>query len=110
MVCDVCGETVFGTVTLVSRTGTRKCFAVDTRLGRRLLAALDAADAVVASDPQFQLARDRAAGGWIIAHAAGARNPTFLDGVAIVDTPRLEHGQTISIGVERLPLRVEIDE
>ncbi|HEV2146412.1 MAG TPA: hypothetical protein VGR37_03255 [Longimicrobiaceae bacterium] len=107
--CDSCGHTRAGRVVLVSEhTSQRLTVAVDTPVGKRLLRGIAGDDSVYASEPQFLLSRDLVEGGWRIAPAPGAVNPTFLNGAELTEpSAALEHGATLSIGPERLRLRVE---
>jgi hypothetical protein len=107
--CDSCGHTRTGMLVLVSeRSAQRLRVSVDTPVGKRLLRSLDADDHVYASEPQFLLSRDLVEGGWRIAPAPGALNPTFVDGAELTAPwTALEHGATLSVGPERLRLRVE---
>jgi hypothetical protein len=107
--CESCGHTRAGRVILVSeQTAQRLTVAVDTPVGKRLLHSFAGADSVYASEPQFLLARDLVEGGWKISPAPGARNPTFLNGAELKEpSAALEHGAILSIGPERLRLRVE---
>lgn len=111
-VCDVCGEVYFGPVTLVAQaSGKTRNFTLDTQIGRRLLSAIAPDDAAFASEPQFTLERDRTLGSWAVTHASGAANPTFVDGSDVGAAPRsIASGSVISVGPERLKLRVEIGE
>lgn len=107
--CDSCGHARIGTLTLVSeQTSQRLTVAVDTPVGKHLLRSFAGEDHIYASEPQFLLSRDLVEGGWRVAPAPGAVNPTFLDGAELAGAPAaLEHGATLSIGPERLRLRVE---
>lgn len=106
--CDSCGHARVGTMALVSeQTSQRLRVAVDTAVGKQLLRSFAGDDHIYASEPQFLLSRDLAEGGWRIAPAPDAVNPTFLDGAALPGPAALQHGATLSIGAERLRLRVE---
>jgi hypothetical protein len=107
--CEACGFTRAGKLALVSEeTMKRLSVGVDTAIGKALLETFAGADHVYAADPQFLLARDLISGGWSIAPAPGARNPTFLNGAALGDAPApLPEGAVITIGPTRLRLRVE---
>lgn len=107
--CEACGFSRAGSLALVSEeTGKRLKVGVDTAVGMRLLQTFAGPDHVYAADPQFLLARDAARGGWSIAPAPGAKNPTFLNGAALGDAPApLDGGAVITIGPTRLRLRVE---
>jgi hypothetical protein len=107
--CESCGHTRAGRVVLVSEhTSQRLMVAVDTPVGKRLLRTFAGDDHVFASDPQFLLARDPREGGWTVSPAAGSLNPTFLNGVELTEpAAALEHGAILSIGPDRLRLRVE---
>ncbi len=109
-VCQACGFVRdAGTLVLVAEaTAGRLRVGVDTAIGRELLETFAGADHVYAEDPQFLLARDAVNGGWSIAPAPGAKNPTFLNGAALGDAPApLEPGAVITIGPSKLRLRVE---
>ena len=109
-VCEACGYVrAAGRLALVAEeTGKRLSVGVDTAIGRELLETFAGADHVYAADPQFLLARDPVRGGWTVAPAAGAKNPTFLNGAALSAAPApLEPGAVITIGPARLRLRVE---
>ncbi|HEV2131398.1 MAG TPA: FHA domain-containing protein, partial [Longimicrobiaceae bacterium] len=94
-----------------TETEGRLTVAVDTAIGQRLLSTFAGGDHVYAADPQFLLSRDLVEGGWRIAPAPGARNPTFLNGVELTgESAPLENAATISIGPSRLRLRVEIED
>jgi len=107
--CEACGFTRHGKVVLVAEeTSGRIGVSVDTPVGKTLLKSFAGSDHVYAGEPQFVLARDLVAGGWSIAPAAGAKNPTFLNGAPLGDAPApVRHGATITIGPTRLRLRVE---
>ena len=107
--CDSCGHVRVGKLTLVSeQTSQRLTVAIDTAVGKRLLRSFAGDDYVYASEPQFLLSRDLVEGGWTISNAPETVNPTFLDGTELTGAPAaLEHGATLSIGPERLRLRVE---
>ena len=108
-VCEACGFTRATKLALVAEeTGVRLPVGFDTAIGKHLLGTFAGADHVYASEPQFLLARDTARGGWSIAPAPGATNPTFLNGAALGDAPApLQAGAVITIGPTRLRLRVE---
>lgn len=108
-VCEACGHTRAAKLALVAdATGKRLPVGIDTAVGKHLLETFAGADHVYASEPQFLLARDPARGGWSIAPAPGARNPTFVNGAALGDAPApLQAGAVITIGPTRLRLRVE---
>lgn len=110
--CESCGFVHFATVVLVSaETEDRLTISVDTAIGQRLLRTFAGGDHVYAADPQFLLTRDLVEGGWRIAPAPGAENPTFLNGVELTGDPApLEDAATVSIGPSRLRLRVEIED
>jgi hypothetical protein len=107
--CEACGFTRAGTLALVAEETTRRLrVGIDTAIGKQLLRTFAGGDHVYASEPQFIVARDPARGGWSIAPAPGARNPTFLNGAPLGDAPApLEGGAVITIGPTRLRLRVE---
>ncbi len=109
--CESCGFVHFGKVVLVStETEGRLTVAVDTAIGQRLLRSFAGGDHAYAADPQFLLSRDLVEGGWRIAPAPGAKNPTLLNGVELTTgSAPLEDAATISIGPSRLRLRVEIE-
>jgi hypothetical protein len=109
-VCEACGFVrAAGRLVLVAEATSRRLpVGVDTAIGRELLETFAGADHVYAADPQFMLARDPVRGGWSIAPAPGAKNPTFLNGAALGTAPApLEPGAVITIGLARLRLRVE---
>ncbi|HEY0016748.1 MAG TPA: hypothetical protein VGC13_10530 [Longimicrobium sp.] len=109
-VCEACGYVrAPGTLVLVAEQTRRSLqVGVDTAIGKELLETFAGADHAYAADPQFLLARDPVRGGWSIAPAPGAVNPTFLNGAALGAAPApLEPGAVITIGPERLRLRVE---
>jgi hypothetical protein len=107
--CEACGFTRAGKLVLVAEeTSKRLSVGVDTAIGKHLLQSFAGADHVYAAEPQFLLARDLVEGGWSIAPAPGAKNPTFLNGAALAGAPApLAEGAVISIGPTRLRLRVE---
>ena len=108
--CEACGFSRGGgrLVLIAEGTGSRLAVGVDTEIGRILLQTFAGEDHVYASEPQFHLARDPAGGAWSIAPAPGAKNPTYLNGVALGGAPTpLTPGAVISIGPTRLRLRVE---
>lgn len=107
--CESCGHTRAGRLVLVSvLTSQKLTVAVDTPVGKHLLRGIAGDDYVYASEPQFLLSRDLVNGGWRIAPAPGAVNPTFLNGAELTEPhAALVHGATLSIGPERLQLRVE---
>ena len=89
-------------------TDRRLTVGVDTAIGKLLLQTFAGDDHVYAAEPQFLLTRDPGTGGWKIAPAAGAKNPTYLNGDVLGDAPvPLTPGAVISIGPTRLRLRVE---
>lgn len=107
--CEACGFTRSVRLVLVAEATTQRLtVGVDTPVGKHLLQTFAGEDHVYAADPQFLLARDALNGGWTVAPAPGARNPTFLNGAALGDAPApLEAGAVITIGPTRLRLRVE---
>jgi hypothetical protein len=107
--CEACGFTRSGRLVLVAEATTeRLAVGVDTAIGKRLLATFAGADHVYAAEPQFLLARDLVHGGWSIAPAPGATNPTFVNGAALAGGPApLSDGALITIGPAKLRLRVE---
>ncbi|HEX6040542.1 hypothetical protein [Longimicrobium sp.] len=109
-VCEACGFVrAAGRLALVAEaTGKRLAVGIDTAIGKQLLETFAGEDHVYATDPQFLLARDPVRGGWSLAPAPGAKNPTFLTGAALGTAPApLEPGAVITIGPTRLRLRVE---
>lgn len=109
--CEACGFTRAGKLVLVAEeTSKRLTVGVDTAIGKNLLETFAGADFVYAAEPQFLLARDLVHGGWSIAPAPGAKNPTFLNGAALGAAPApLREGAVITIGPEKLRLHVEND-
>ena len=107
--CEACGFTPASRLVLVAEeTSERLSVGVDTAIGRHLLQTFAGGDHVYAAEPQFLLARDLVRGGWSIAPAPGAENPTFVNGAALgTSAAPLENGAVISIGPEKLRLRVE---
>jgi hypothetical protein len=107
--CEACGFTRAGKLVLVAEaTAKRLSLGVDTPIGKHLLGTFAGDEHVYAAEPQFLLARDLVRGGWSIAPAPGAKNPTFLNGAALGTAPApLEAGAVITIGPEKLRLRVE---
>lgn len=108
--CEACGFARGGgrLVLVAEGTGQRLSVGVDTAVGKLLLKTFAGEEHVYAAEPQFLLARDAAVGGWNIAPAPGATNPTFLNGAALGDAPApLAPGAVISVGPTRLRLRVE---
>ncbi|HEU4560275.1 MAG TPA: hypothetical protein VFS20_20665 [Longimicrobium sp.] len=107
--CEACGFTRAGKLVLVSEeTSKRLTVGVDTAIGKTLLETFAGADHAYAAEPQFLLARDLVNGGWSIAPAPGAKNPTFLNGAALGAAPApIGEGAVITIGPEKLRLRVE---
>lgn len=84
---------------------------VSTLVGRTLLKSLDSSDGVYASEPQFEIIRDETLGAWAIRHAALATNPTFYNGEMLNTEPHpLTNDGTISIGPDRLKLRVVMED
>ncbi|HEX9939390.1 MAG TPA: FHA domain-containing protein [Longimicrobium sp.] len=109
MRCEACGFTPATKLVLVAEeTSQRLSVGVDTAIGKHLLETFAGRDHVYAAEPQFLLARDLVRGGWSIAPAPGAKNPTFVNGAALGTAPApLEQGAVITIGPEKLRLRVE---
>jgi len=109
LACEACGFTRAGKLVLVAEeTSKRLAVGVDTAIGKHLLETFAGADHVYAGEPQFLLARDLVRGGWSIAPAPGAKNPTFVNGAALGTAPApLQSGAVITIGPEKLRLRVE---
>lgn len=107
--CESCGHVRASRLALVAeQTTQRLTVSVDTPVGKALLRSFAGADHVYASEPQFLLTRDLVEGGWRIVPAPGALNPTFLNGAALAgEGALLEPGASLSIGPERLRLRVE---
>jgi hypothetical protein len=82
---------------------------IDTPVGRQLLLRTAGEEGRYASDPQFHVGKAPELGGWAIRHDPEARNPTFLDGVALGLSPsRLAPGAFVSIGPDKCRLRVEV--
>ncbi|MBN2584457.1 MAG: FHA domain-containing protein [Planctomycetes bacterium] len=106
--CSGCGDVRLGRLVLVSQeTGQQIVMSIDTTVGRNLLRTFAGEDAAYASEPQFRLTRDAAAGKWTIRKADGARNPTFVNGVELADEPvALDSDSVISIGPEKVKLTV----
>ncbi len=81
---------------------------IDTEVGRYLL-AFAGEDARFAANPQFRLQRHSGLKSWAVVHDAAARNPTFLNGLALpAEAAAVKTGDVLSVGPERIPLRVEI--
>lgn len=110
-VCDGCGYADCGTLALLAvDTGEWMRLSIDTAVGRRLLRTFAGSDAAYASDPQFWLRRDPERGGWTVTHASDAHNPSYAGGTPIGSSPTpVEPGATLSIGPDRLRLRVSIE-
>ncbi|NBQ67632.1 MAG: hypothetical protein EBU46_01895 [Nitrosomonadaceae bacterium] len=92
-------------------TETGKCISmtIDTIVGKRLLSGIGGDDSRYASEPQFHLVKDLAHGRWLVVHDSGAKNPTFLNGRLLsVPTP-IEAEAVLTIGPERLKLKVSIE-
>ncbi len=108
--CDGCGEISFGRVRIRSlETGSEITLGIDTEITRHLLAGFAGGDAAFASPIQFILIRSIAHERWAVSHSTKATNQTYLDGHPLPTDPvPLNGGEVISVGPERLRLRVEI--
>lgn len=109
-VCRGCGYRRLGRVVLVSETtGKQIDTGVDIEVTVHLLQTLGDEDARFASPFQFVLARDVEKRAWTIRHRTEARNPTYLNGSPLPASPvPLTEEDRISIGPEKLPLRVKL--
>lgn len=95
-----------GVVLVDVASGREQRTNLPTPVGRRLLRKI-AEEAHFASDPQFDLIRDDAAGAWLLRHSASATNPTYYDGRPVGTDPHpIEDGGAISVGPERLRMTV----
>jgi hypothetical protein len=98
-------------VTLVSKaTGQNRTIRITTLLGRRVLRMIAGDEAVFASEPQFELLKDTAAGLWLLRHVATAAHPTYYDGRAVGSDPvTVFTGGLISIGADRMKMTVNLE-
>ena len=106
-----CGHIHFGTLVLVAEATGKHTATTDrrTRVGRGLLRSFAGDDARYASEEQFMVYMDAALGCWAVRGTPTARNPTFVNGTPITDATALMNGALISIGKDRLKLKVRID-
>jgi hypothetical protein len=109
--CAGCSYVKFGILQLVSAaTGKRIRVQVDTTLGRSILKSLGDEDVKYSSEPQFTLTKDVSLGSWAVTADAVAKNPTFLNGTQLNPVPAaLVSGAVLTIGPEKLKLKVELD-
>ena len=105
-----CGNARFGKLVLIgSETGKSLRMTIDTIVGKHLLSGIGGDDSRYASEPQFHFVKDLAFGRWLVVHDSSAKNPTFLNGRLLsVPTP-LEAEAVLTIGPERLKLKVTIE-
>lgn len=108
--CDGCGHVKFGDLTLTSEeTDKSLVFGIGTVVSKYLLAGVESADVRYASSAQFKVLRDETAVVWKVQHDPSATNPTFLNGGALESPSTLKSGDILSIGIERLKLRVKVE-
>jgi len=108
--CDACGYIRFGTLILASEaSGKELQIGIDTSVTRYLLKGLVGEESRYASPDQFHVCRDSAVKSWVVSHTVEAKNPTCLNGRPLETAPEpLKDGDVLSIGPERLRLRVRI--
>jgi len=111
--CRDCGFWDAGVLVLRSRaTGQERRInaSVNTAIGRGLLGGLCGDDAKYASDQQFRIEWREASGGWVAFSPSAPRNPSFLNGAPLSDTPLAIHdGDVIALKGDRLALDVRIE-
>ena len=109
--CDGCGVIRWGKLVLTSETTHLEItIGVDTVVGKRLLCSFAGDEAVYASEPQFAVQRDAPRRGWTISHDVRAKNPTYLNGSALASPMLLADGNVVSIGPEKMRLRVRLQD
>ena len=108
--CIVCGWVKFERLTLRSPVSGREfSLNIDTKVGKSTLKSVVGEDARFASEVQFLLKRSEPHEGWILVHDDSAANPTHVNGVkAAPGGVRLQDGSSISIGVDRSVLKVQL--
>ena len=105
-----CGNARFGKLVLIgSETGKSLCMTIDTIVGKRLLSGIGGEDSRYASEPQFHFVKDLTHGRWLVVHDSGAKNPTFLNGRLLSAPTPIEAEAVLTIGPERLKLKVNIE-
>jgi hypothetical protein len=108
--CHACGHIVLVPLQLTSATGQTAWFRISTVVGRSVLKQLHDTDWRVASEEQFTLSHDSAAGGWVLRHVATAFNPTFVNGTPVAaDGVLLASGSILTIGPVRMRLTARCD-
>jgi hypothetical protein len=90
-------------------TGKSICMTIDTTVGKRLLSGIGGDDSRYASEPQFHFVKDSTIGRWLVVHDSGAKNPTFLNGRHLTVPTSVEREALLTIGPERLKLKVTIE-
>ena len=113
-VCLSCGRLSQSRVVLTSDSGVAIKCAIDTLVGVNLLRKANQDDAKYASQEQFKIYRDSSIHGnqtgWAILHCTSAKNPTYLDGVALnTEGIPLNAGGVITIGPTRMRLVVSFE-
>jgi hypothetical protein len=92
-----------------ARSGQSREFRLSTPIGRRLLELIAGDEAVYASEPQFEIIKNKAAGRWMIRHIPTAVHPTYYNGHPIEGEPvPIETGGAITIGPVRTKLNVAL--
>jgi hypothetical protein len=104
-----CGYAKVGRLILESATtGKRVPVAINTDFTKQLLLAFAGEDAKYASAPQFSVSK-RPGEGWFIEHASGAKNPTFLNGAELSSRVQVADGDVVSIGPEKMKVRLKLE-
>lgn len=106
----MCGYARLGRLVLTcDSTGRQLRMAIQTAIGKRLLATLGSDEAKFASDPQFHATPDTALGCWVVRHAPSAVNRTFLNGRPLTTATPLEAGAALSVDQKlKLTVRFEV--
>jgi len=108
-VCLACNHARASRVTLTAvATGNLLAMTLDTAIGKASLRPLGDPDYIYASEPQFHILRDPGSGQWLVLPDGAAKNPTCLDGRALLSKEVLHDRAVISIGPARLKLTVAV--
>ncbi len=108
--CAGCGHIAVSLVLTAESTGKSLRMNIETSVSKMHLGRLDDDDCRFASSPQFKVYKDVALGAWALRAEPSAKNPTYLNGSALPAEPAaLKAGDVISIGPERMKLRVAFE-
>ncbi len=108
--CVACGKTRMPrTVVLAGESAYKLSMNISTTCSQALLKDVGGEDSRYASSPQFEIVRDDTEGCWWIRHDESATNPTCVNGEPVTEPHRLDTGDVISIGPEKMKLCVTLE-